>query len=44
MINIWIRTLDQHLLFGTEFWHFSIEEEQTVYGITTPINSYNPLL
>ena len=26
-------------IFGT----FQAEEEQTVYGITTPINSYNPI-
>jgi hypothetical protein len=43
MINIWIRTLDQHLSFGIECLAFQSEEEKPVYGITTPINSYNPI-
>jgi hypothetical protein len=42
MINIWIRTLDQHLSFGIEC--FQSEEEKPVYGITTPIIHITPTL
>nr|WP_246022026.1 hypothetical protein [Flavobacterium cellulosilyticum] len=42
--NIWIRTLDQYLLSGTDYLElFKQRKNRHFYGITTPINSYNPI-
>jgi hypothetical protein len=43
MINIWIRTLDQHLSFGIECLALSIRGRETSVWHYNPINSYNPI-
>jgi hypothetical protein len=41
MINIWIRTLDQHLSFGIEC--LAIRGRETSVWHYNPTNSYNPI-
>jgi hypothetical protein len=37
------KNFDQHLLSGTDYLELFKQRKKTLYGITTPINSYNPI-
>jgi hypothetical protein len=43
MINIWIRTLDQHLSFGIECLALFNQRKRNQCMALQPLNSYNPI-